>query len=65
MPQTHLATQLRGTEPARPTEEVDIDASTAERRAGLMTAMQRGWERGRRETGQPDLYGGRKDRTDG
>jgi signal transduction histidine kinase len=63
VPQTHLAAQLRGAEPERPSNEVDIDASTAERRAGLMTAMQRGWERGRRE--QADLYGTRKDSTDG
>ncbi|MEO3854948.1 nitrate- and nitrite sensing domain-containing protein [Acrocarpospora sp. B8E8] len=65
VPQTHLAAQLRGAEPERPSNQADIDASTAERRAGLMTAMQRGWERGRRQTGQPDLYGTRKDTTDG
>ncbi|GAA1007378.1 hypothetical protein Aple_018130 [Acrocarpospora pleiomorpha] len=61
VPQTHLAAQLRGAEPERPSNQADIDASTAEQRAGLMTAMQRGWERGRRET----LYGTRKDSTDG
>ncbi|WP_214106753.1 sensor histidine kinase [Acrocarpospora catenulata] len=75
VPQTHLAAPLRATgtrgqlaQATQTAEEPinqDIDVRAAERRAGLMTAMQRGWERGRRETGQADLFGGRKDRTDG
>ncbi|GIH29413.1 hypothetical protein Aph01nite_77230 [Acrocarpospora phusangensis] len=63
VPQTHLAAQLRTPEPQRPAGDTDIDVSMAQRRAGLMASMQRGWERGRRETGQADLFGGRKDRT--
>ncbi|GAB1817248.1 sensor histidine kinase [Herbidospora sp. RD11066] len=50
VPQTHLVAPLRGEAPQR-SEPQQADEGSAERRAGLMTSMQRGWERGRRETG--------------
>lgn len=52
VPQTHLAAPLRGEAPPREQQaQADEGSASAERRAGLMTSMQRGWERGRRETG--------------
>ncbi|GLX92553.1 nitrate- and nitrite sensing domain-containing protein [Herbidospora sp. NBRC 101105] len=60
VPQTHLVAPLRGeAPPPEAPQQTGAETGSAERRAGLMTSMQRGWERGRRETG---IW---KDRTDG